>query len=210
MRILKKRVQFKDFIFQQPKQLTPQFCKRLIDLYETNPIALEERKMGGTVGADYALDLKQSEDMRISNLAAFKQEDKILVCALKKLMQNYVEHLSSFNTAYGDLQAVNYEDSGFQIQKTTPGGFYNWHADGWKTRHFTYIFYLNDIKNQGETEFSNGLKIKPEEGKGVIFPATWEYVHRGIAPKNEIKYITTGWVSALWDSRPNEPKNELK
>ena len=46
MRILKKRVQFKDFIFQQPKQLTPQFCKRLIDLYETNPIALEERKMG--------------------------------------------------------------------------------------------------------------------------------------------------------------------
>ena len=57
MRILKKRVQFKDFIFEQPKQLTPQFCEKLIDLYETNPIALEERKMGGTVGADYALDL---------------------------------------------------------------------------------------------------------------------------------------------------------
>ena len=28
----------------------------------------------------------------------------------------------------------------------------------------------------------------------LIFPATHQYVHRGVAPKNEIKYLMTGWI----------------
>ena len=44
-----------------------------------------------------------------------------------------------------------------------------------------------------------------------MFPASWEYVHRGIAPKNEIKYLATGWVSAVYpeETQP-KPTDELK
>ena len=214
MKTFKKKVGFKKFIFEQPKQLTPQFCDNLIYLYETDPQAVELRTAGRSIGSENVLDLKQSEDVNISKLDVFKHQDKVLCIALKKLMRNYVNYLSeNFNYAYDNLRVLNYEDSGFQMQKTTPNGFYDWHNDGFDTRYFTYIFYLNDIHNKGETEFANGLKVKPEQGKALMFPASWEYVHRGIAPKNEIKYIATGWVSAIYESHSHpdniEPTNLL-
>ena len=129
--------------------------------------------------------------------AEFADEDKTLVIELKKLIQNYLDYIGSLNVGYAGQFELNYDDSGFQLQKTTPGGFYDWHHDDMGHRKYTYIFYLNDIDHEGETEFANGLKIKPEQGKGLIFPATWTYAHRGIAPKDEIKYIATGWISQL-------------
>ena len=44
------------------------------------------------------------------------------------------------------------------------------------------------------TEFYTGLKIKPEVGKILMFPALWPWVHRGYPPKSETKYICTGWI----------------
>ena len=61
-------------------------------------------------------------------------------------------------------------------------------------RKLTFIWYLNDIKDGGYTEFIDGTKIKPEVGKLVIFPASWEFLHRGVPPKSEDKYLCTGWV----------------
>ena len=40
-------------------------------------------------------------------------------------------------------------DTGHQIQRTSPGGFYDWHHDGCDTRQLTFIFYLNDVKAVG-------------------------------------------------------------
>ena len=68
------------------------------------------------------------------------------------------------------------------------------------TRKLTFIWYLNDIIEGGDTEFSSGLKIKPETGKIVIFPALWPWVHRGNPPKSENKYICTGWVRSTDDA----------
>lgn len=202
MKQKRKNVKFKDFIYTQPKQLTPQFCKNLIELYETNPVAKRVRRAGALGIANppkSELSIKQSEDINISLFTEFNLEDNILSIALKKLTQNYLEHIESLNSAYGTEFALNYKDSGFQIQKTTPGGFYRWHHDQIDLRRFTYIFYLNDINHKGETQFANGLKIKPEVGKGLIFPASWEYVHRGIPPIDEIKYLATGWISVVPD-----------
>lgn len=89
-------------------------------------------------------------------------------------------------------------DSGYQIQRTLPGDFYTWHTDACaensKVRQLTYIWYLNDVHDDGYTEFLNGTRIQPETGKMIIFPATWTYLHRGYPPKSETKYIVTGWV----------------
>tara|TARA_R100001224_G_scaffold101383_1_gene72936 strand:+ start:1038 stop:1700 length:663 start_codon:yes stop_codon:yes gene_type:complete len=208
MKQKRKNVKFGDFIYTQPKQLTPQFCKHLIDVYETNPIAKKIRE-AGVVGyhAQSDLNVKQSEDINITDHEEFNLEDKTLSIALKKLTQNYLNKIQTFNYAYTQQLAPNYKDSGFQIQKTTPSGYYRWHHDALYNRVYTYIFYLNDVNHKGETQFANGLKVKPEEGKGLMFPATWEYVHRGIAPKNEIKYIVTGWMSTVDDEIALENKS---
>lgn len=205
-----KNIKFKSFILEQPRQLTPEFCKHLINLYETDPKAQDSRYTGRIIGSSSPLHMKQSEDLYLSG-GDFKVEDEILCTALKKLVHNYLDHLkNNVHFQYSDLRNINYQDSGFQIQKTTPGGFYDWHSDGFKTRYFTYIFYLNDIKNKGQTQFANGLKIKPEQGKALMFPGTWEFAHRGIPPKNEIKYIATGWVSAIFEQSDQLQELELE
>lgn len=72
------------------------------------------------------------------------------------------------------------------------------HEDSnWNPRYFTFIWYLNDIHEDGYTEFIDGTKIQPETGKMIIFPSTWTYTHRGYPPKSEVKYICTGWIHGV-------------
>ena len=55
--------------------------------------------------------------------------------------------------------------------------------------------YLNDVPEGGETEFPMfGLKVKPETGKTLIWPAEWTLAHLGSVVKNGKKYIITGWM----------------
>ena len=71
----------------------------------------------------------------------------------------------------------------------------------------TYIFYLNTLKGRGgETEFLNGPKVRPVTGKLLIFPASWDCVHRGVSPVSETKYIATGWVCNVPKSDPVIPQ----
>jgi hypothetical protein len=88
----------------------------------------------------------------------------------------------------------------FIIQKYIKNeGIYTYHNDfnyePCRYRLITFIFYLNSIDHGGETEFKNGkYKIKPEQGKLLLFPASWTYPHCGKTPYSEDKYIITGWL----------------
>ena len=62
-------------------------------------------------------------------------------------------------------------------------------------RLLVWMTYLNDVTDGGETEFPYyGLKIKPEKGKTLIWPAEWTHAHRGCPVGSEAKYIVTGWM----------------
>ena len=90
----------------------------------------------------------------------------------------------------------NIADSGYQVQKYDKGsGFYDWHVDETSSqkRYIVYMWYLNDVKEGGETEFKD-FSIKPECGKLVLFPSTWEWPHRALMPISDDKYIITGWI----------------
>ena len=59
----------------------------------------------------------------------------------------------------------------------------------------TVIAYLNDVEEGGETYFEHfNLKIKPEIGKTLIWPAEWTHAHSGSILKSGEKYIITGWL----------------
>jgi prolyl 4-hydroxylase len=92
---------------------------------------------------------------------------------------------------------------GSKIQKYNPGdGYYAWHferdsmRDDRGSRHLVFLTYLNDVTDQGETEFYyQGLKVKPQKGLTLIWPADWTYTHRGVPSMSQTKYIVTGWYN---------------
>ena len=62
-------------------------------------------------------------------------------------------------------------------------------------RILAWMTYLNDVPEGGETEYPMfGLKIKPEKGKTVIWPAEWTHAHMGSMVTTGPKYIITGWL----------------
>ena len=63
-------------------------------------------------------------------------------------------------------------------------------------RVFAYMTYLNDVEEGGTTDFDNyGIKIKPEKGKTLIWPAEWTHAHTGSVLEGGKKYIITGWMN---------------
>ena len=50
----------------------------------------------------------------------------------------------------------------------------------------------------GETEFLHqNLRIHPEIGKTLIWPAQWTHTHRGNPPLDGFKVYATGWFSLM-------------
>ena len=102
-----------------------------------------------------------------------------------------------------------------QGQKYAPGEFYKEHHDFFhpfteemKTytewmgqRTWTFMLYLNDVEEGGETYFKYlNLKIKPERGKAIfwnnLYPMGWPNIktmHEALPPISGDKYIITKW-----------------
>lgn len=183
---------FKDLIYIKHNELSKDFCNHCIEKFLIDDNIIEGQVSRGRIDKT----VKTSHDLRISEFEHWKEEDNIFKENLSKNIQEYVNTKNEVYKLYWYLEDSH--DTGYQIQQTMPGGFYIWHNDSiYGTKRFlTFIWYLNDIKIDGYTEFIDGTKIQPEAGKIVLFPSTWNYVHRGYPPKEETKYICTGWVSS--------------
>ena len=194
------------FIWERKNALDKNVCERLIRTFERADAKnlTDKGMLGGGLGSEKRYDpsMKQSQDLYLFK-DSYEYEDNILYTNLSGMLKEYQEYikqsvLNDYETKvfYGTDTVI---DTGYQIQRTSPGGFYNWHNDfsmneeGF-ARQLTYLWYLNTIKDGGYTEFYNGYKVHAEQGKLLIFPATWSYVHRGYPPKKDTKYIVTGWV----------------
>ena len=98
----------------------------------------------------------------------------------------------------------------FKLQRTLPTeGYHIWHYENSGVevcnRLLTWMVYLNDVENGGETEFlQQSLRIKPKTGTVLIWPASFTHIHRGNPPLSGPKYIVTGWV----DWVPENDKNK--
>lgn len=206
---------FSNFIVLNQDSLEKEFCEKVIEKFEG-----DERKQKGAVGNQrtYNPDLKKSMDLLISGLDDWDEEDEIFFSALGRGLEEYANQdflkaLSADEVESGKISLLSapLQDSGYQIQKTEPGEYYKWHQD-WSysrnlgSRVLTYIWYLNDVtQGGGYTDFLDGTRITPKQGTLLLFPATWNYYHRGFPPEKETKYIATGWLY-LNDMPPKQDK----
>lgn len=182
--------EFDSFIVTIKNSIPPELCKSIIKRFEE-----DDRRIKGVVGDGYHPETKQSTDLHITDLDGWDDIDSELYEILTSDLQKYMDYINPLTDDVNFIQRPIH-DKGYQIQKTEPGGFYHWHNDEsdepHQSRWLTYLWYLNDVE-EGYTEFRNGEKIYPEEGKLLLFPATWTYQHRGTPPKS-VKYICTGWM----------------
>ena len=173
-------------------------CEKIISIFENS----DEKKIGITSMGENR-NTKRTMDIhssQITKLSEWRTIERILHKELNnKLEQYYYEINNGDNVNPFFLPYPSTTDSGFNIQKYDKGdGFYKFHHDGCvgdegTYRTLTYLWYLNDVSEGGETEFKD-FKIKPEQGKLLIFPALWSYPHRGNMPLSSDKYIMTGWI----------------
>jgi hypothetical protein len=122
------------------------------------------------------------------------------ITALQTVLLKYIKKYTWCN----DYSPFRTEE-GINLQYYPPkGGYHKWHTERFlatypnATRHLVFMTYLNDVIDQGETEFFHQkLKIKPEKGLTVIWPADWTFTHRGVASPTQEKFIATGWYNFI-------------
>ena len=195
--MLNPNISFSTFIKVYDNVLTEEFCKSVCQKLDRDP-----RKKLGVFGPTLKSDpdFKSSLDLRISGLSDWQEEDEIFFLTISQFLKKYQDDIQTdtsgkFSFSY---EGHIYADTGYLVKVYKPGGHYDWHQDyvidaysG--VRELTFIWYLNDDFDEGETEFCTGEKITPKTGRLLIFPANWMYVHRGCRVKHNNKYIATGW-----------------
>tara|TARA_B100000212_G_scaffold341810_1_gene326179 strand:+ start:3333 stop:3941 length:609 start_codon:yes stop_codon:yes gene_type:complete len=175
---------------------------KIIDYFETSK---KDHRLGKYGFNDSNKEFKDTIDISISPNEIKNPENQFFKEYIKDLdtfLADYRKQWEFFGTNIDKLYAGS-----FNIQKYEIGGHVKrWHTerDGIYNSHrmLAWITYLNDVEKDGETEFLYyNLKIKPEKGKTVIWPAEWTHAHRG-NPTPSIKYVITGWFHL-----PNENSN---
>ena len=178
------------FIFEVSGALPGDVCQEMIRRFEKN----KDEQYAGRIGqtATEETSIKQSTELVISGKSHWKDLDQALFRSLGSVIRQFRETYPYF--------AGPFKDMGYAIQRTNPGQFYHWHIDGgsheFSHRQLVAVWYLNDVPGPGgETEFKfQEIKIKPEQGKLVLFPPFWTHEHRGVTLEAGVKYIATTWV----------------
>lgn len=178
-------------IWTKNNSLPKKICRSLVGKFDKSC-----DKFPGLTAPGYTPEVKNTLDLPISGHPDFTEEDGVIYASLSKAFQEYRE----LNASLVGFYTQGIRDLGYHIQMYPVGGLYDWHHDevyepNLKAHRFlTFLWYLNDVGEGGETEFSTGEKIKPEEGKILLFPSTWTYTHRSLTNKDRPKYILIGWL----------------
>lgn len=211
-----------EYIYTKKDSLSPELCNTIIEYHKDETFL----KYQGVTQNGLNKNIKDTTDLVIPlSDTKWQNINTILSEELSKNIKIYIHNLNNkenyksennYNFNYKHLKGNKVHLlNNFMIQKYDQNiGKYIYHEDGSiKTkknsyRVITYLWYLNNVEEGGETEFFGGeFKIKPEEGKLLFFPACWCFPHRGNKPKSSDKYIVTGWFYSTieYNSSPKIP-----
>jgi hypothetical protein len=199
----KFKYDFKEFIGIYENAFTAKECDDTIKLFE------EYHKFGYTYGRNevtksalnYATDISVDIAPSISSIELDWHPG--FINSFHDRFYDYIYPL--YNIKYPILQSlVKHKSRYIKIQKTVPTqGYHVWHCEsdggsGYAERLLSWILYLNDVEEGGETEFLyQSLRFKPKKGTFILFPAHFTHTHRGNPPLSGVKYIATGWIEFL-------------
>lgn len=178
------------FIYEKHNALPADACEEMIRRFEAH----SDEQYPGRIGqmAQEDMSIKKSTDLVVSGKEHWKDVDRALFYSMGMAIKEFRETFTYFKGPFKDM--------GYAIQRTNPGEHYHWHIDGgsheFSQRQLVAVWYLNDVPGPGgETEFLfQDVKVKPEQGKLILFPPFWTHEHRGVTLQRGVKYIATTWV----------------
>jgi hypothetical protein len=187
-------------IYNKKTSIPDILCDEIINKFNNNT---NRHREGNTLGGIQKA-IKDTKDMLIPKKdKEWEEIERFLYTELHRNLKIYLDSLTFEGGMYLDKNNDNvcFVTDNFMIQKYEQNvGKYVYHNDGYidyaneRDRVITFLWYLNDIEEGGETEFFGNFKIKPEKGKLILFPAAWAFPHCGLMPKSSNKYILTGWI----------------
>jgi hypothetical protein len=194
-----------NYFYINKNSISKELCNDIIHMFEE-----DSNRYEGVTAGGIQKNVKDTLDLQIPKNANSKwsKTREFLEKELEKNIKNYVKNINDAIETCEESSSNKYKvfnnfvtfDT-IQMQRyTKQKGRYVYHQDfsaDWtnkKYRVITFLWYLNDVYEGGETEFWTTYKVKPEAGKLLFFPATWTYPHRGMMPISNDKYIITGWI----------------
>lgn len=121
-----------------------------------------------------------------------RNNDRLMIFD-KKLAETLFEKASRFLSPMHDGYTLQDFNEMFRIYKYAPGQRFKMHRDGSYIRNeneksfYTFLIYLNDDFEGGETEFENLFTVAPKKGSALVFYHPLR--HEGKILINGIKYV---------------------
>ncbi len=189
-------------------------CANLINLIENS----NQKHFGFTADLLYSnksLDElfigKKTIDMDLNDfLVDTNTTDKNILDKINKEKQSFINFNNHIKYKLNNIARIfknfylwsgnNHETSDITLTKYfKETGGYSYHNDyifgNTKTRLMSFVIYLNNVYNGGETKFLHqNKKVKPLTGRLLIFPPTHNYIHIGLPSISNEKYIITSFL----------------
>ena len=171
-------------------------CDDLIGYFEGNK---EKQRLGQTLGGKNT-DIKNSTDISLLPQEISKPGNEVFIRYFDDLFECYKDYCEQWpflmtfagEVNIGEFNVQRYESGQhFQVVHTERSSISSLH------RIFAWMTYLNDVDETqgGSTIFSHyDLKIQPNKGLTLIWPAEWTHAHKGSVLLGGSKYIITGWM----------------
>ena len=188
-----------NYICEYKNSIPNILCNEIIKLFET-----QDNKNEGLTICGINKNIKDTTDYVIpKNDIKWKKIENFLY---KELLNKLNKYIKTHSKNEYDTENVKYKIfnqtiklQNFMIQKYDKNkGKYiyhdDFHSEDIGQRIITFIWYLNNVEEGGNTVFWENYKIKPEQGKLILFPSFWCYPHKGELPLSSDKFIITGWL----------------
>ena len=188
---------FKESIGIFPNSISDEFCDHLVSIFNNE---WNNHYIGIVGSGEVESQSKVSRDFNLIQYEQYTNEVNMLTQISNTKINEYI-------LRYKDVPNLNTKACVFQNGTHYPvwqiqyykkgGGYKSWHNErpniNCCNRHLVFMTYLNNVNDNGETEFFyQNLKIKPEKGLTLIWGTDWTFTHRGVPSKTETKYIATG------------------
>lgn len=189
------------FLYSKEKAIPSQLCKDFIREFEASDKKHPGVNYNTDSGTHTSDDVKKSTDLSFNPSYLNDPTWNPLLLSLVDILHN---EMSNYESRYWmgiqNIESIRL-DTHFNLQRYLPGeGFFQYHCERASLfsvqRVLVWMIYLNDVTDRGETEFYYQHHFEtPKEGKIVIWPSDWTYLHKGVASPTQTKYILTGWFS---------------
>ena len=170
-------------------------CKEIIKFFDENKGL--QKKGTTALGTNYTN--KKTTDISINPNELKNDKYKCFNSYIDELYKCFIDY--QLQWPFLKSMVKNVDIGSFNVQKYSKGDHFSQiHTERASlkssNRLFAWMTYLDNVEDGGTTNFLHyGIKIKPEIGKTLIWPAEWTHAHSGEILGSGEKHIITGWMN---------------